>query len=234
MTPKPGNGDEGEAAARGAVFDLDGTLVDNMRYHGEAWVRLARRLGSGATREQFERDWAGRKSDEILPILLGRPTTPEEIARLSEEKEADYRASYRPRVAPLRGLLAFLGALRRARYRLALATAAPPANRALVLEALHLASAFDATAGPEHAVRGKPSPDLFLAAASLLGAPPERCVAFEDAANGVRGARAAGMEVVGIATSEPPAELLAAGARFAAADYESLPASCRSWLGLAP
>jgi HAD superfamily hydrolase (TIGR01509 family) len=214
------------------VFDLDGTLVDNMRYHGEAWVRLARKLGSDATREQFERDWAGRKSDEILPILLGRPVTPEEVARLSEEKEAEYRASYRARVEPVRGLFPLLEAMRRAHYRLGLATAAPPENRSMVLEALRLASTFDVAAGPEHAVRGKPSPDIFLAAASLLGVSPRLCVAFEDASNGIRAARAAGMEVVGIATGESSASLLAAGARYAAADYDSLPASCRAWLGL--
>jgi len=215
-----------------AVFDLDGTLVDNMRFHGEAWVRLARRLGSHATREQFERDWAGRKADEILPVLLGRPVAPAEAARLSEEKESDYRSAYGDQVAPVAGLLPFLGALRDQGLRLALATAAPPANRAMVLEALGLESAFEAVAGPESAARGKPFPDIFLAAASLLGVAPEGCVAFEDASNGVRAARAAGMEAVGIATSEPVAALLGAGARFAAPDYSSLPPACRAWLGL--
>jgi len=215
-----------------AVFDLDGTLVDNMRFHGEAWVRLARKLGSSATREQFERDWAGRKSEEILPVLLGRPVSPDEVARLSEEKETEYRAAYGPRVEPVRGLLAFLPSLSRARYRLGLATAAPPQNRALVLHALGLGATFEAVAGPERAARGKPFPDIFLAAAKLLGLPPERCVAFEDALNGVRAARAAGMEVVGIATGEPPSTLVASGARFAATDYESLPPACLSWLGL--
>ena len=223
---------EGPGAGRAAVFDLDGTLVDNMRYHGEAWVRLARRLGSDASREQFEREWAGRKSDEILPFLLGRAVPPDEVARLSEEKEAEYRSSYRERVAPVPGLVPLLEGLRRAHYRLGLATAAPPENRSMVLEALRLTSTFEATAGPEHALRGKPSPDIFLAAASLLGVAPHRCVAFEDASNGVRAARAAGMEVVGIATGESPAALLSAGARYAAADYDSLPLPCRSWLGL--
>ncbi|HVP68608.1 MAG TPA: HAD-IA family hydrolase [Anaeromyxobacteraceae bacterium] len=222
------------SGARAAVFDLDGTLVDNMRYHGEAWVRLARRLGSPATREQFERDWAGRKSDEILPALLGRPASPEEVVALSDEKEADYRAAYGPRVEPVRGLFPFLEALRAAGYRLALATAAPPENRNLVLAGLGLPDAFAAVAGPELAVRGKPWPDIFLAAADLLGVPAPACVAFEDAANGVRAARAAGMEVVGIATGEPETALAAAGARFTGGDYEALPPACLAWLGIEP
>ncbi len=218
--------------ALAAVFDLDGTLVDNMRFHGEAWVGLARRLGSGATREQFERDWAGRKADEILPVLLGRPATAAEVAGLSAEKEAAYRAAYGDKVAPVPGLFPFLDALRGAGYRLALATAAPPENRSMVLAALDLRSAFEVEAGPERARRGKPFPDIFLAAASLLGLPPGDCVAFEDAVNGVRAARAAGMAAVGIATGEPASDLVAAGARFAAPDYASLSADCRDWLGI--
>ena len=218
------------ARPRAAVFDMDGTLVDNMRFHGEAWERLARRLGSPATREDFERRWAGKKSGEILPMLLGRTVPEEEAARLAAEKEADYRAAYGSRVAPVAGLLPLLGRLRAAGVRLALATAAPAENRALVLAGLGLGEAFEATAGPEDAARGKPFPDLFLAAARRLGLPPDRCVAFEDAANGVRAARAAGMEVVGVATGEPASELLAAGARFAAPDYASLPPDCLAWL----
>jgi HAD superfamily hydrolase (TIGR01509 family) len=214
-----------------AVFDLDGTLVDNMRFHGEAWEGLARRLGSTARRERFEHEWAGKKSEEILSLLLGRPVTGEELARLSEEKESAYRAAYGPRVAPVPGLHAFLQRLRHAGYRLALATAAPAENRDLVLAGLGLAGSFEAVAGPEHAARGKPFPDLFLAAARLLGLAPEACVAFEDAANGIRAARAAGMEAVGIATGEPTADLRAAGARFAAPDFAALPAACLAWLG---
>jgi beta-phosphoglucomutase len=213
-----------------AVFDMDGTLVDNMRFHGEAWERLARRLGSAASREDFERRWAGKKSGEILPMLLGRPVPEGEALRLAAEKESDYRAAYGSRVAPVAGLRPFLDRLRDAGVRLALATAAPAENRAMVLASLGLDGAFEASAGPEDAARGKPFPDLFLAAARRLGLPPGRCVAFEDAANGVQAARAAGMEVVGIATGEPASALLDAGARFAAPDYATLPAACIAWL----
>lgn len=215
-----------------AVFDMDGTLVDNMRFHGMAWERLARRLGSPATHQQFEREWAGMKAGEILRILLARPVPDTEVARLEAEKEADYRAAYGPRIVPVAGLFAFLDRLRGAGYRLALATAAPADNRAMVLAALGLEGAFEVTAGPERAARGKPFPDIFLAAAALLGLAPDRCVAFEDASNGVRAARAAGMEVVGIATGETAARLRAAGAGHAAPDYESLGAETLASLGL--
>ena len=213
-----------------AVFDLDGTLVDNMRYHGDAWLALGRRLGSPATRDDFEHRWAGKKADEIFFYLLGRAPTPEESAQLQDEKESAYRESYRPHVEPLAGLLPFLDRLRRAGRRLALATAAPEGNRDLVLGALGLQGAFEAVVGPEAAAHGKPAPDIYLGAASALGLDPSRCLAFEDAVNGVLSARAAGMEAVGVLTATDAGDLVAAGARFTIRDYTALPADLEDFL----
>ncbi|HEX7488774.1 MAG TPA: HAD family phosphatase [Anaeromyxobacteraceae bacterium] len=210
---------------RAAVFDLDGTLVDNMRFHGDAWLALAARLGASATREDFERTWAGKKADEIFAILLGRRLSAAESEALEQEKEHAYRAAYRPAVAPVRGLFPFLDQLSTAGFRLAIATAAPEANRTMVLEGLGLASRFEVVVGPEGAgVRGKPFPDIYLAAAKALDVPAADCLAFEDAVNGVASARAAGMDVAGVLTSSGEAELRAAGARYALRDYASLPA----------
>ena len=210
---------------RAAVFDLDGTLVDNMRYHGDAWLALTRRLGASATREDFERRWSGKKADEIFGFLLGRRPSAEETARLEDEKERAYRAAYRPLVAPTPGLLPFLDRLQAAGIRLAVATAAPRENREMVLSALGLASRFEVVAGPEGAgIRGKPAPDIYLLASHALDLPPASCLAFEDAVNGVLSARAAGLEAVGVLTSASEAELSEAGARFLVRDFTALPA----------
>lgn len=207
-----------------AIFDMDGTLVDNMGYHVQAWTELATRLGADVPPERFARDWAGWKADEIIPRVLGRPAAAEEVERLSEEKEVRYRALYGPVVRALPGLGAFVDRLRAAGLRLAVATAAPAENRALVLGGLRLGDAFDAVIGPEHAARGKPAPDIFLAAGRALGVDPARAVVFEDAPNGIRAAIAAGMIPVGLTTTVDAAALEAAGARYTAPDYRALPA----------
>jgi HAD superfamily hydrolase (TIGR01509 family) len=208
---------------RAAVFDLDGTLVDNMAFHGRAWVETARQLGVSATREQFEHTWAGRKADEIFELLLGSAPAPAVSAALAARKEEDYRRLYGPHLAPVPGLLAFLGRLHAAGVRLALATAAPAENRDLVLGGLGIASAFEVIQGPEGISRGKPSPDIFLAAADRLGLDGGECVAFEDAVNGVLSARGAGMAVAGVLTSATAEQLAFAGARWLLADYAHLP-----------
>ncbi len=204
-----------------AVFDMDGTIVDNMAYHVRAWLETSRRLGLSVAAEVFERDTAGMKNDEIIPWLLGRAVSREELDRISLEKEEAYRRAYRPHLAPMPGFLAFLERLERAGRRRALATAAPPGNRDLVLGGLGLR--FDAVIGAEHAARGKPAPDIYLAAAKALGVAPAECVAFEDALNGVRSARAAGMDVVGIPTMVPGAALQEVGARWVMKDFTELP-----------
>jgi HAD superfamily hydrolase (TIGR01509 family) len=204
-----------------AVFDMDGTIVDNMAYHVRAWLETSRRLGLSVTAGVFERDTAGMKNDEIIPWLLGRAVSREELDRIALEKEEAYRRAYRPHLAPMPGFLAFLERLERKGWRRALATAAPPGNRELVLGGLGLH--FDAVIGSEHAARGKPAPDIYIAAAKALGVPAGECVAFEDALNGVRSARAAGMEVVGVTTMVPADALVEVGARWVVKDFTALP-----------
>ncbi|HEX8822543.1 MAG TPA: HAD family phosphatase [Archangium sp.] len=210
-------------ALAAAIFDLDGTLVDNMRFHVQAWVALSRGLGIEAPPERFEREFNGRRNEEILPALLGRPVPPEELALLAERKESHYRELYAPHLTPLRGARELLSRLSGAGVRLAVASAAPRANRAFVLDGLALRPLFSHVVGAEDVTRGKPAPDLFLAAARALAVEPTSCVVFEDAVNGVLAARAAGMLAVGVTTLTPAEVLREAGAHWVIDDFATLP-----------
>jgi beta-phosphoglucomutase len=206
---------------RAAVFDLDGTLVDNIRFHFEAFGALAKRLGLTMDEATFQ-SFNGLKNEDIFPRFLGRTLSREENEALAEEKEATYRALFGPRVIAHRGATELLDRLRAGGMKLAVASSAPPANRQLVLDGLGWNERFDAVVASE-GLRGKPAPDVFLSAAERLGVPPEACIAFEDAVNGVQAAASAGMVVVGVTTNVPAQTLVAAGARFTVADFVSLP-----------
>lgn len=208
---------------RAAVFDMDGTLVDNMRYHAEAWVEVSRGLGLSISAETFERELAGKKNEEIFPLLLGRPVTPEELKRLAHQKESLYRSLYAAHRVPLRGAVELLQRCRATGLRLAVATAAPPGNRDFVLDGLNLRPLLDGVIGAEDVTHGKPAPDIYLKAARALGVEPAACVAFEDAKLGIISARDAGMVPVGVTTTTSPEALREAGARWTMPDFSALP-----------
>lgn len=213
------------------LFDLDGTLVDNMPFHVEAWIETARDLGVALTADRVLHEFSGRRNDEILPRLLGRPVSADEVAALGAAKEARYRRAYAPHLALLPGADALLTALAARGIPCAIASAAPPENRAFVVEGLGLGARMQAVVGAEEVAHGKPAPDLFLEAARRLGAAPARTLVVEDARLGVQAGRAAGMPVLGITTSEPASELLKAGALASAPDFRALPAEILALIG---
>lgn len=215
-----------------ALFDLNGTVVDDMHLHGELWSDVARELGREVPPERFTRDWAGWTAEEVVAGIVGQPLPPERVRSLAEAKEARYREIFRTRMTEVAGCVDFLRRLKAAGVRRGLATAAPALNRALVLDGLGLHELFDAVQGAEGVARGKPAPDIFLAAAAAIGVAPETCVVFEDARNGIVAARAAGMRAVGVATVLTHEELRAAGAEFTVSDFRALPAELLGVFGL--
>lgn len=207
-----------------AIFDLNGTLIDDMRAHGRAWSALFREMGVEVSPGRFERELAGMKHGETFEAVLGRKLPEDEARRLGERKDALYRQIYAPDLRLVPGARELIQRLRAAGIRTAIATAAPLANRDFALDGLGIRELFEVVVGEEAAVRGKPAPDLYLAAARALSVDPVRCIAFEDAANGVRAARAAGMHVAAVTTTTPAEVLREAGAELVIPDFAHLPA----------
>ncbi|MBK7862637.1 MAG: HAD family phosphatase [Archangiaceae bacterium] len=206
------------------LFDLDGTLVDNMHIHVDEWVKQAEAHRSGATREQIGHQWAGKKNEELIPLMLGREATAAELRDIAHAKETGYRARAESELAEVPGTTALLERLRAAGLKLAVATAAPAENRRLALDGrLKLGRFFDVVVGPEGAVRGKPSPDIFLACTKALEVAPRDCIVFEDAVNGVKAGLAAGARVAAVTTTHDEATLRAIGASWVMRDYLHVP-----------
>jgi beta-phosphoglucomutase len=221
---------DGTRPIRAVLFDLDGTLVDNMAYHIEAWIETGRTLGRELTREQIMAE-AGRRNEEILPIFAGRALSAAELDELAAHKEARYRALYAPHLRLLPGAAALFEQLAARNIVCGVASAAPRGNREFVLNGLQLWSRMGTVVGGEEVARGKPAPDLFLEAARRLNCAPEDTLVFEDARFGVQAGLAAGMRVCGITTGEPREVLLAAGALAACANFLDLPPEISALFG---
>jgi beta-phosphoglucomutase len=208
------------SAPFGAVFDMDGVIVDNRKYHVLAWKAFAREHGVPFDIRHFKDHLFGRVNREIFMGLYGHALPEAEVIAWAEEKEALYRSIYKGHVEPARGLVAFLDALDARGVPSAVATAAPRENLDFALDEAGLRPYFRAFVDVGQVRRGKPAPDLYLKAAELLGVRAARCVAFEDSYPGLESALAAGMKVVGLTTTHTRREL--GRAHLVVRDFEGL------------
>lgn len=185
--------------ARALIFDMDGTIVDNMRFHDDAWEAWHQSQDLAFDRSSFFSRTAGKANSEILSGYFPGASAAE-LEAFGLHKEELYRDTYRPHVTALAGLLDLMAKAEAAGVPMAVASAAPPANIDLVLDTLGLRSRFATIVSPSQGFRGKPHPDMFLAAAERMGVHAETCLVFEDAPLGVEAAKRAGMKAVAILT----------------------------------
>ena len=191
----------------GAIFDWDGVVIDSSAHHEESWERLAREIAKPLPAGHFKRGF-GMKNEWIIPNLLAWTGDMDEIKTLSLRKEALYREVVRDRgLSALPGVGAWLKMLAGAGIPCVVGSSTHRENIELALELIGLREYFGAVVSAEDVTQGKPHPDVFLKAAQKIQRPPERCVVFEDAHVGIQAARAAGMRVVGVATTHPLGEL---------------------------
>ena len=132
-----------------------------------------------------------------------------EVQRIGDAKEEHYRRlAVEGGVVPLPGAAEWVSRLRQSGWRQAVASSAPRENVEVMLRLMKLDGQFDAIAAAEDVTAGKPDPQIFLAAASRLGARPAQSIVVEDAAAGIEAAKAAGMRSIGVSdTTVLPADI---------------------------
>ncbi len=177
-----------------------------MRWHAEAWRLFFLDHGIALDIPEFLAKTAGMPTQAVLSYYLRRRIPAAEGRRLALRKERIYRDLYRPHLRPAPGLRDFLRGARRAGILLGVGTGSRGANVGFVLDGLSLRRRFDAVVTGAQVLRGKPHPETFLRLARRLGAPPRRCLVFEDALLGEKAACRAGMKIVALTTSHPAAE----------------------------
>ena len=196
----------------GVIFDMDGVLVDSYRAHLESWQRLARDLGTEMSEEQFAATF-GRTSQDIIHELWADHIGDADLAELDDRKEAIYREILQAGFPEMDGARDLLGSLREAGFALAIGSSGPPENVELLLRRMPGAECISATVDRRQVTRGKPDPEIFLAAAEKLSLRPADCAVVEDAPAGIEAARRAGMVAIAL-TGTADREALAEGAHL--------------------
>lgn len=190
---------------RGAIFDLDGVLVDTAKYHYLAWKRLAGELGFLFT-EQDNEALKGVSRMASLDILLqvgGLSFDKEKKEKLAAKKNAWY-VEYLQQLTEndvLNHVIDTLRRLRQSGIRLAIGSASK--NTPLILEKTKLAPYFDAVIDGNCTSKAKPDPEVFLLGAEKLGLKGEDCMVFEDSEAGIEAANAGGMLSIYLGTPSP-------------------------------
>lgn len=140
------------------------------------------------------------KNEELLERMLPGKFSDEEKSIMSFEKERVYQKEYKPGLALINGLPAFLGLVKEHHIKMAIGSAAIMFNIDFVLDGLNIRPYFDAIVSADDVSFSKPHPETYLKCARLLNEEPKNCIVFEDSPKGVEAAANAGMHSVVLTT----------------------------------
>ena len=192
------------------LFDLNGTMIDDMKYHLEVWFEvITKDLGANLTREELKSQMYG-KNEEVLIRIFGESRFKQfNFDEISQAKEERYQEIYEPHLQLLPGLPNFLQLTKEKKIKMAIGSAAPLFNVDFVLDNLKIRDYFKAVVSGIDVVESKPHPEVFLKAAKILSVNPSSCIVFEDAPKGVEAAAKAGIECVVVTTMHDANEFTA-------------------------
>jgi beta-phosphoglucomutase len=191
-----------------AIFDMDGTLIDNTPYHFKSWQALFKKYGKGElSKETYYTEISGVPIMTTLKRLFGNDHDETGLKELLKEKEEFYRKEYAPYLVAINGLENFLSEMKNDGVKMAMATSATVEDIDFILNKIPIRNDFDEIVNTSMVSRPKPNPDIFLKAAEKLNMEPSRCIVFEDSIAGIKAANSAGMKVVGITTAHAAYDL---------------------------
>lgn len=189
------------------LFDLDGTLVNNMMVHHRAWQRKLKELGLDYSLERVKEDIHGVNL-EILERLFGDRFTLEERKQIAWDKEAAYReifaTNFEDNIVP--GALEFIRRAHATGIPMAIGTAGPKENAFFVIDKLGIGDLMGHVVHSGMVTKGKPDPEVFQQCADALGVALTDCVIFEDSVTGAQAANNAGCPVIVLTTTHLEAE----------------------------
>ena len=196
---------------RAVIFDMDGVLIDSEPVHYKAWKETLESVGIPFERELSDL-FIGVPDFKVAQYVAEQYRLSAEEKQLLERKKKIYREMMEKSVKGFPGVVEGLRSLDS--FSLGLATSSCRQEAVMLLDALGIREFFGAIVTSDDVKRPKPMPDTYLHATSLLGIPPEECIAIEDSTHGIRSAASAGLFVLAVETSHDGTMLQQAGAQF--------------------
>jgi len=189
------------------LFDMDGVLVDSEAYICQAGMNMFEEKGFPVSAEDFL-PFTGMGENRYLGGVAEKHRIPFELEKDKARTYEIYADLVRGKLSPLDGVHDFIGKCRDRGLKMAVASSADPVKVNINLEEIGLKrELFLAVVTGLDIEHKKPAPDIFLKAAQLVGADPQRCLVVEDAISGVAAGKAAGARVLALTTAFTPDKL---------------------------
>ncbi|MGL5044186.1 MAG: fructose-1-phosphate/6-phosphogluconate phosphatase [Plesiomonas sp.] len=182
---------------QGLIFDMDGTIIESLPAHRQAWIEILGKYGLPYEPELMA-SLSGAPTWSIAQSIIERHGADLNAVALAKEKMQQSQKYLFELCEPLP--LSEVVKAYHGRRPMAVGTGSDTAMAEAILQHMGLRHYFDVLVGANDVTAHKPNPDTFLLCASRMGVAPEHCVVFEDADFGIQAARSAGMAVVDVRT----------------------------------
>lgn len=193
--------------AKAVIFDMNGVIIVDEKYHNESWQILCNNYGFTLTEEDFKKHVMGKRDKDTLDYLFKRKLSLEDTDKCADERDAIVKRLVKGKLALPDGLLELLEEIKNKNIPLAIATSSRRGYVDFIMENFGLRKYFPIIVTAEDITNGKPDPEIYLKTAGILSVNPDEVLAFEDSITGIKAAKSAGMKVVGVSSSVSEEEL---------------------------
>ena len=203
---------------KGIIFDMDGTIVDSLPYHYEAWKIFFNENKVENFSEKLN-EYKGGGTLDLMRTVYGNQYSKKELKKMSEDKEKIFRKIYKGEIKQILGFKNFLDELKSKDIMVGLASNAIRKNVSMIINELEIYDYFDSIICGDEVINGKPNPEMFNETIDRFNINKDECLIFEDSLEGILAAKNSGVKVIGITSSSSNKVLKDAGCVMSISDY---------------
>jgi len=182
----------------GAIFDIDGTLMNSVDEHGMSWGQAFRERGHDVS-DAAARAQIGKGGDKLLPVFLDKDTVEREGEALSKRQSEIFRERFRAHVRPFPKVRELFLALHERGVKIALASSSKAEDLEYYKQVMEVEDLLETATSSEDVENSKPDPDIFQSAfARLQPVEKTHTLAFGDSPYDAEAATKMGLRVVGV------------------------------------